>query len=455
MVLLHKYLEYTLFNLKDESFLKADRNTVFEEQLLKLLQKCNIVDSSIKNFSDIHVDSLANEWAIFFNNKIKYDKMNGGYSLQIVLYIIKDFAKGKTIEYLFNSEKLKNFYIAVLDINTVRNFEQFVKKSGKENDDFVMYVNTKKHAVVFVVEKGTAKLIDSSLALERFGVGPFLNHRYYQENDSCYLNAGAVFKIILDLADKKPLKDIFKYLSDSDRYGRQNVIVEVSKEIAKLYEFLGLAKNSQFSMENDGAYMDIAHSTLNPTTQAITKAGQQTTLSNEVIQPLKKMDVQQLKISRNLFAVKAGFLAKAFEELNYRVQCFDKDNNEAKNTEFFADGVFAETSMWLCSRIKVGKIIVTKEERPIQQQEPQEQEFKKIVGCFDYSGVTSEMKLADLYESEMDDFNYRAAVRVKNQKKLTQQDVLNKEVPNFFGDNVQQLTERRTQQNDINSEKTI
>ena len=396
------YLVSSFFRLKkDNSLSKCDRDESCERQICMLLKKCDIIGSNIETFEDITIDSLIGKWTQFFNNKIQFNSIDSGRLSEIVMYILKDFAEGKPIKYLFDNERFKNFYyIKKSSMYGARQFELLRNKSLDDSSISIVYTANKSHAIICIIKGGAVKAIDSSYASE----GPFavnyFNRSSYQENRTCYINAGLAFKIILDLSKYNRLDNVIGYLGKVEN-GQQNIITKLSDEIVKLYEILGQDKNSQFKLTSDDIRsikqeqvvspqlsprssfsfspipekVSLPSFTQEPILPNISEfkeavipsiplmrvspsfsESEQALLSEHLpinqnkenaekqVQPLKKI-VKQLKIDYKNFIIVKKYLIQAFEASNYKVQCeeINKDGNQvidkiiARKEEFVPD----------------------------------------------------------------------------------------------------------------------
>ncbi len=255
MLFLYGYLENVLFSIEDNKLLlKFKRDLRFEEEIFKMFHKYRIIDYSIKKFDDIPVNFLVNKWAKFFNDEIKYKGIDGGFFCDVLMYILKDFGAGYTLGDLFKNKKLENFYYIIEYTNTGKKQIELLKNKSKDTDDFfVVYAISKTHGFVYVIANGIIETIDSSHAHKSYDE-IFLNTLQYQENGTCYINAAAAFKVILDLSNNNSIEDILEYIKDF-KYFKQNIDFEVSKEILGLYELLALVKNSEFDVPESEQFL--------------------------------------------------------------------------------------------------------------------------------------------------------------------------------------------------------
>ena len=255
MIFLYEYLKNVLFCIDDDKLLlKVKRNLKFEEEMLKMFHKYGIIDYSIKKLDDIPVNFLVNKWAKFFNDEIKYKKIDGGYFSDVLMYILKDFGAGYTLGYLFENKKLENFYYIAEYNDTSKKLVELLKNKSKNTDNFfVIYTSCEEHAFIYVIANGFIEIIDSSL-LHINDDGIFLNISRYQKNGTCYINAATAFKLILDLSNNNSIKDILEYIKDF-KYFKQNIDFEVSRETLGLYELLASVKNSEFDVPESEQFL--------------------------------------------------------------------------------------------------------------------------------------------------------------------------------------------------------
>ncbi len=403
IVVLFQYLQEILFTLNhNEDFINVERDHKREEEILKLLKKCGVVDPTVEKFDDIQIDSLVVKWAELYGNKIQYKGIDCGSFMEVLPYAFKDFAKGQTVGYLFDNKTLKNFYFIRTHNQSGQDQFEFLRKKSKETGDvYVAYLSTKNHGLISIIKNGREKFIDSSyggidalVSLIKNGCEKFidssrdsiskaimddvLNFSAYQENGTCYINAEIAFKMILDnysqIAQENGFEDIIffddrpfgKDMTDEEGFEHMNngrkIVSKISRETVKLYEFLGSVESSRFAVAGENEFVE-PHASA-PMTQMVDQLAQQFQNNIEVNQ-----QVQQLKIAYKNFIIDAEHLTKALKELNYKVQCFDKRNHEIKDTEsideFVCKGVWnPDEEQYTLDRIIATKVGQHTQQRP-------------------------------------------------------------------------------------------
>ena len=360
IVIVSRYIENLLFVSKNRGFLpKCNRDIYFERTLLGLLKKCNVVSPDIKKFEDIEVNSIVDKWVQYFNNKIEYNGIDCGNLSEMIPYVLRDFAKDRTIQYLFENKNLKNFYrIETLNNDYNIQLEVFEKKSMESGETFVIQLNVPTnigfHEVVFVIENGKKKAIDSSFALAGiFGKDIFFNNVKYQENGTCYLNAGIAFKILVDLANKKPLKNALIELHEI-KDGQQNIVSEISKEVVKFYELLEQTKDSKIVVD------EYTHTPKQTPSSELLEMELLIDEDNKDLAKqihLLKKEVKRLEIDRSRFIIFEDKLVKALEALDYNVQYVVKNSENAPsiNRVVKSDKIIATKNENICKKYGVNR----------------------------------------------------------------------------------------------------
>ena len=354
LLILLEYLTETLFTFREGDLSSKNfRKSSFEYRILLLLKKYNIIDYNVDDFLDIQVNFIVEQWVKYFNNKIQNEGIDSGTLARVLPYVLKDFAEGKTIKYLFSHRGLfKNFHLVFgKDSSIQKRFESLDNKT-KNNDPTVTYTSNDTHSVIRLMNKESVKIIDSSFYLERWNneTCSFFNYISYQKNGTCYLNAALAFKIILDnyiksvrknrlesskLTEEKILRrneilaDILKYLHDGVGE-EQNILLKVSEELVKFYELL---QHGKFVVDE---YTQIPEQT---PSSALIEVASQADMDKQKLEKqiqskqmrLLKVEAQQLDIKYKDLAIKEKYLVRALEASNYKVQYVEADEQEAQN----------------------------------------------------------------------------------------------------------------------------
>ena len=332
---------------------------------------------------DIEIDSIVDMWRISFNDKLKYDGVDGGWFFEVLPHIFSDFEKGKTVGDLFSNMNLfRNFYyVNKRTEEGIRQFKLLENEAEIYDDVFVVYTGERDHIFVSILKKNSTEIIDSDIDinhkpnfLDEDGIELF-NLTSYQENGTCYLNAEFAFKIIInnyikqikasglnksDLTDeeldqqKNILNGILEYLY-SQKGKDQIIILKIFEEMMNFYELLEFAKNPQFTTYE---YVRVPRTALlskalNKDLQ-INKNGKNLAKQTQLL----KRRVQRLEIKYENFIVKERYMIKQLELSKYKIQCFKKDNEKIENIEHVDKYVCTNNNS--IEPVKIDKIIATK-----------------------------------------------------------------------------------------------
>ena len=275
LLILAKYLQDTLFFTPTKNEIrKCTRDGTGEHILSEQLFGC-------KEFKEIKLIFFVNKWKEYFGEKIKNDRIGGTNFFQILPYVFKSILKyniNATIEDLFNLTIQNNFYY-VVDTNS--------EKTTKQIEALKKEYGTNRGICIICEQKGNNFIVHIIIGNEAYKINGANYQLFAQrsENTTSYIDAGIVFKVILDEYLKKietrNLEQALRYLLEGNGEKRiERRIKENAENLFKEFKLtMDLSKNKSQQHRVIGTQVQISQSTNFSRLQNLNKTLQQTTHS--------------------------------------------------------------------------------------------------------------------------------------------------------------------------------